>query len=465
MIAATTLNKFIPSPSLQRRLPVVCIGLLALYFCAKTIFFAFWGAGFVPPDEHHHLDVVQIYQSTPGLQIPNLPQYAKLGAIANEPWLYHAVVGKLMHVFSFVEAKHPLFIARAISLFFAFLYLVFFYLLAQRLLKSPWQVVVAFAIQTNLLMFTYIAAAVNYDTFSNLFSVAALYALFRAFESESLNDFLAFAIAIALGCLSKITVLPLAFLCTLSLLIYPVVYHRDPFYYFKSAWQQWPKSSSRQRQISLLLALVVIATFAANIRLWGVNIMNYKRLVPTCDQVYGHKRCMQAHSNFKRDQQLSQRKFDASRLLGVAPYAVHWSKLIVRRILGILAHRWFHPSKRHSRVVFGFFAIALLSALVPWRQRSWPLVYPMALFVAYCLILMLRVNYKTYLASGDISIAVQGRYIFPVIALGIIAFTGALCRRRPKHLEIWLAIAVVLFFMRIELPYFLANQQMTRFIR
>jgi drug/metabolite transporter (DMT)-like permease len=79
------------------------------------------------------------------------------------------------------------------------------------------------------------------------------------------------------------------------------------------------------------------------------------------------------------------------------------------------------------------------------------------LVVVYAVILMLAVNYPSYLQLHDIGAGIQGRYLFPVL----VPFYGLACYYVQKPLPApWLAAvagAVGAFFVWADFPYFMTH--------
>jgi hypothetical protein len=90
-------------------------------------------------------------------------------------------------------------------------------------------------------------------------------------------------------------------------------------------------------------------------------------------------------------------------------------------------------------------------------ELSHELLWVAAIAVTYGAVLMFGVNRRTYLETGLIDLAVQGRYLFPVLVpiAGFVAM--CLAQLAPSRLRLPLSLAVAGFFLYRDLPFFLLN--------
>ena len=139
--------------------------------------------------------------------------------------------------------------------------------------------------------------------------------------------------------------------------------------------------------------------------------------------------------------------------MGRTRYAGVWLSLMAERLFGVMGHRELYKS---GALAAGYALIALggLGALAV-RARSLSVHVRIAAAVAggYALILMQLVNYPIYSVTGLAVEAVQGRYLFPVLAplMGAAIIAGAGSLPRPARLP--LGIAIGIFFVLGDFPY------------
>ena len=81
----------------------------------------------------------------------------------------------------------------------------------------------------------------------------------------------------------------------------------------------------------------------------------------------------------------------------------------------------------------------------------------LAIFAGYTLVIMQYVNYATYQTSGVIVLALQGRYLFPVIFAGYALVAFYLTNFKSARLNIVVAVVVAAVFVLGEFPWFLRN--------
>jgi len=263
----------------------LAIGVCLAYFGARLLALAVAIDPSVPPDETTHVGRVLAYATTWGIPAPG-PENHALGLLGERPFLYYWVMARVHSLASLVfgDGLLPLRLANAALAFAtAVCGLRFVRVVAP---GQPLTHVVFLVLLTNTLMFTGVAASVSYDNGANLLGAAAFYHLARFCRDRDPRDLASLAIAAGLGCLAKRSFLPVA-----ALLAVGLAWHE------RRRLRQLPARAAGAGGLRVA-ALALVA--AANLWLYGGNLIEYGRLVPGFEQVVGAEAARQ-NRIFARD--------------------------------------------------------------------------------------------------------------------------------------------------------------------
>jgi hypothetical protein len=233
-------------------------------------------------------------------------------------------------------------------------------------------------------------------------------------------------------------------------------------------------------------------TLALSVALYGNNLLTYHRLEPHASQVLGPQQAMQ-YRIFARDHIVSEFRKDrisyedaakmalsiphegdragALELLRIAAiekqqpvprisrfrYASVWSEMMLGRIYGIMGHKSMIKNRNQLYLYYGIFILAAGLLVVNPRScgMAGNVVAVSFIFTFYALVLMQLVNYGIYYESGSLSKALQGRYIFPVLA-PIYALLACALMSPPRRGLRWFVLVIVGgIFLYGEFPFFL----------
>ena len=301
----------------------------------------------------------------------------------------------------------------------------------------------------NTLMFTFLSAMVNYDNLVNLFSVLSIFAVVKYIKNSSnLKYLFLWILLISLGAITKFTILPLAFI-EFVILVYVYIKDRP-----KIEWK------SKKIQIGIFVSILFIlpALF-----LHGGNILKYRTLTPTCDQIMSVEECM--YSPLFRRSVTMENEIDIFTMDGIEEvvrqrlspieYFLNWIFMMAQRIYGIMGHQsLFLPSFLYSIYVLiaGIFTILLVKN---WKKREMLDLYALILLLFYTFILAFVQNYKSYLITGNMGLALQGRYIFPVIFIYYILLVNSISLVRNKRVRSIVITFLIWIFIVGCIPFIL----------
>jgi hypothetical protein len=140
-------------------------------------------------------------------------------------------------------------------------------------------------------------------------------------------------------------------------------------------------------------------------------------------------------------------------------YAVYWWHTMIQGLMGIVGHRTMLKPAAWIAVYHTLFLAALLILVGTWRrhQPAASLAEAGIVFVAYALVLMWILNYPVYRQFYSPVLALQGRYLLPVIVpfygLTACAFSEPLRGR----LRILATVGLASFFIWGDFIYFLQH--------
>ncbi len=461
------------SERLWKALPHV----LLVYFAARLCFFALAISPAVPPDEVTHFGLVEAFSRA--LWIPeDGPATWSLGAIRGQPSLYYLVFGKLLRLNVLpIPDLVWLRLANALLAVGTVLYGLRWIDLFG---VSAWARVIFLVASTNLLMFSGLSASVSYDNLVNLLAAMSFFHLFRWLQERRPADLLWLLGVLLAGSLTKKTFLPLAAIQVGALLVW----------HTREGWSEIRPSTAWRPAGPLAIGGVVLVALlgVASAGLYGGNLLRYQRLDPGHGQVLGENALRnrvvardkiltdyrEGRISFEQAQKLAARIPHAAdrrstrallrvtrrvgdRRMNLPAYLTSWTRLMLERTFGYWGHRAIRPGRVHTGMAFGVLACAAVLLAVR-RARDGPrpgVAFAGLLAGAYAAVLFFAVNQPIYLRTGLPDLAVQGRYLVPMLVplSGVVAV--AWTDRLPDSVRRFAAPAVALFFLLGDLPFFL----------
>ena len=390
--------------------------ILLVVFAGTTVFLALrLERGIIPDEPSYHFPVSKLYATTWGIpaDTPETYQFRYLG---HRPFLYHWINGRILNaaqaIFPDLSDWRKLVLLRLTSVFYSLGTLLFTYKLAGEYIYNKWGQVFVVFLLANTLMFAFISSGVNYDNLVNLCCSAGLYFLTRVVKGKDFyrNSF-AWISIIAFGTLVKSTVLPLAAIMTLSWAVYIAINRKFINFNIRPNFQFY------------LTIFFLILLLIGNLAIYGVNTVKYGSLTPDCDQILTQEQC-ENNALFVRSQEIDSTKNSLTVqnvIEGEGPdpisyFSDYWVPSMSKMIFGITGHKRFNPPDLMISLYRLVFLASILSAFKFWKTPSYPLGSLYAVFAFYTLVLF-TTNYQTEMWSGFAHIAIQGRYIFPIIGI------------------------------------------------
>jgi hypothetical protein len=420
------------------------LALLILVFSGFTVFIAFNLQADIVPDEPFHFGVSRNFAATLGVPDPEPVTRSMGNYIRQNPYLAYWIYGRALNVFERIMPTasnwQQLVFLRLFNSLFSIGTLIFVYLLSKELIKNIWwQLLPVFAL-TNTLMFVLLSGGVNYDNPANMFCAAGAYFLVRVFKgSDFLSNSFLWMIFIALGTWTKETILPLA-------LVMAVVW--GIFVY-----QNWSKITFwpgiNLRTITLIIILTIV--LAANFSIYGMNIIRYQSVTPSCRDVYTDEFCLNTPLARRRAELALPEKptvLQAFRQGYPEPIRYGfdiWIRAMLMKIFGIMGgQESYYPINISYFHILFFWMMALM---VRYFRKTTFTFYSLIAIVGFYAITLFIKNYDTDLAYGFIQVAHQGRYIFPVIGIIFTLFSYGLFKVPNRWIKYPTLIVTLFLFI------------------
>ena len=438
--------------------------IVNILFIALLLIFIFFAAYFalklrrgIIPDEPAHLYMSQQFSTTLGIP-PNTDTSLTLGLenMNRKPFLYYWLNGRVLAflwlIWPAISDWQQLVFLRLTSIFYSVLSIIFCYKLAKEVIKSHWAHLLVVFMITSTLMFVFLSGGVSYDNFINLCCFAGIYYLVRVLKGKPFfSNSLGWLACIATGTLAKITVLPLAAIMGLLWLIFIA----------KNRHQINFRPDLNWKLISLLI--LVILLLGLNLSIYGVNLIKYRSPSPTCNEILTSEQCdlsvfvARAEKLNYPEKKLTLldviKKHKPDPLEYMADY---WFASMFMRIYGIMGHRAYYPDLIIT-IYRLFYFIVFLAAVCHWKKPTFVVGNLIAILITYTMVLFWT-NYNYELTTNFQHIAIQGRYLFPVIGI-LYTLMVYHITRIPNAFIRWLivAFALLLFFLGSPLAVFIRS--------
>jgi hypothetical protein len=364
--------------------------------------------------------------------------------IKHNPYLGYWVFGRILNIFDLISSSatehQQLIFLRVVNVGFSLGAVIFCYLLSKELIKNKWWQLLPVFMLTNTLMFVFLSGGVSYDNPVNLACFAAIYFLIRVLKGKSfVVNSLTWWICIFIASLIKYSILPLTLVMGVTWLIFLI--------------KNWKKLRIRpimNVKVIILLCLF-IGLFSLNLFLYSRNLIKFHSLTPSCLDTFSSEIC-QASSYAIREQELAlPEKLSLLQAIKqghpepVRYFFDEWAREMLKRIYGIMGHKNYFP------INIAYFHIAffwiLLLGFRYIKKPDFTRISLAAIFIFYMLVLV-AMNYNTELAYGfNKYIALQGRYLFPVIGIGYVLITHILTKTTNKVLRWGTLVALVGLFL------------------
>jgi hypothetical protein len=415
------------------------------WFAFQGIYYSTNIANDVSPDESYHYELSKLHLNSLNPKIKDTPETFYLGAISVRPYLYHFLMGKLLMLNIFNIA--PLIFLRLINVILGLISLYLTFLVAKEISDDKWVQILVLIIQTNILMYVFINSMVSYDNLINLISTGSFLVLLRFLKSYSRKYLILLLLTFFAGTLTKITYGPIVIIQIIILLRYfpDIIRHRKNLLAEPIGLKE------------TILFFLVIFLLGLNIELYGNNIAKYHQIQPKTESVIDKENALKYYGQAKRSDQLK-KTLNTRKLMSTKEYLIKYYFRTTETITGIMGHKNLF---RTTADIFCYTIILILSITIyfysmgkGYRNRHLNII---TFSIIFYIIIILYVNYKTYITYHLFGLALQGRYNFPVLSLITIFIAYNLLKPFSQKTKTIITITLTSFLVYNNYFWFLSH--------
>lgn len=393
----------------------------------------------VPPDENFHFNLIKLYAErsyTPF--ISNQEEYYWLGDVTRQgSVLFHYILSWPYRLLDSLPATYVYF--RFINIGFAVGSLLLIQRLAKQLGLSDFVANLSLFMLINTLMFVFLSAAISYDNPVIMLSLLSMVLLVSVMQNFRTVPFLFLVLVMLVASVVKFTFLPLALFIAVAL----TVYYRKSIGSKAHLVLKDVKANLFTKHMLILIPLLLISLIFAFER-YGTNLIEYNSVKVGCAEVHSTEECRKSPL-FRRGERVE--TMDREPSLSVPGFSFRWIITTKERIYGIFAHE---SMASLSLVSYGAWAVIGLMAVAFIRKYRWkgrPLDYLLLISLAYVAVVAVK-NFTAYMDHGIFGMALQGRYIFPVLPVLYLAgnhHAEKLFKGRSGVLSLYVALVLGVF--------------------
>ncbi len=425
--------------------------IILLVFTIFILFLAFKLRMGLSPDSFYHLEVSKAYSTT--LTRPqNTPDTYQWRDITRIAYLYFWLNGRILNINN--GLINEVLLLRIFNVLYSLGTVYVTYLFSKEIFKNRWKRLLPVFFLTNTLMFVFLSSSINYDNLANLLSVLSIFYFVKFVKSKiDIKYLLLMTLSLCIGTLTKYTLLPLALILVLVSIV-------DIF-----QKREFLKDIKYGKKIFILIPILFFAIL--NLELYGTNILRYGGLEPDCNQILTHEQCLQ-NGVYYRDNvtrqpiEINGIKDIANLILSgerVDPfrYFLKWLPNLTMKIYGIMADNSMYMPEYFWYMFIFVFLIAFILGILNFKKWNMVERYLIVVFLFYIGVLFFMQNYSMYLRFNHYYLALQGRYIFPVISIMYILFSKSFLFLKKRGLRYTILIGIGILFLYSCIPFFLEN--------
>jgi len=422
---------------------IVLLLLLAI-FSFYSIFLAINLRSGIIPDETYRFEVSTYYAETWGIP-DNVPiAYTSGDNLHRNPYLGYWLFGRVIRLTQLMKPdaneRQILVSLRIANWLFSLGTILFTYGLSKQVINNKWWQLLPIFLLTNTLMFVFLSGGVNYDNPTNMACAAGIYFLVRIINGKNfISNSLGWMISISLGSLMKYSVLPLALVMTIVWVIVLIKRRKEI------------NAHSLKDRKNILLIVIFTILIGLNLSLYGVNLIRFNSLIPSCQDTFPTDVCKSSFFGRRYEEMALPKKLTLIEAFKQGyPDPIRftfdiWIREMLKRIFGIMGEVNYFP------IVVSYFHVALYWLIFLGgryiKKPSLKILSMIGIFLFYALTL-LYMNYNSELVYGfNKFVALQGRYIFPVISIAFVLSTYILTKVSNKFIRFTTLGAMILLFL------------------
>ena len=406
--------------------------LTIIYFVVFGIFMVHTDG---QPDQVAHNYFSEKYSETWGIPDDD-PNTFRL--ITGQPYLYYWINGVVYKVFYSIfpsSTLRPIMMWRYFAVLLSVFTVLYTYSLSKNVTRNPFAGVLSAFFLSNTMMFVFMSGGLSYDILMNLAAIAAITHLVNIYMGKDFIKQTAFTgIWVVIGSLAKKQFLLLTLIIFLIWLFF-VIRNRK-------------KLSLNFNTKNIILSLAFIGCLSLFLSLYGVNIIRYSNLTPTCAQIMDSNVCRtyEYRYDYYFQASLQWMWFVRDTLSDPIRYALtYWIYKMFESIWGILSHYSFAPI--FSISLHGVLLIwALFLHFYHWRPKDKISTLLFTILLSYCGYVFLW-NYKTEVEFSFQHYGVTGRYLLPVLGVLLTLMTSSFLKIKSYLLKkATIAMSVMIYF-------------------
>ena len=391
------------------------VGVVLLVFTVCAGYFALRLHRGIIPDERGYFYLSTLFSTS--WRLPDITERSLalgLSEFDRLPYIYFWLNGRFLNFLSFIMPEvtewQQLVFLRLVNVFYSILTIYFSYQLAKEFIQKIWWRLLVTFLMSSTLMFVFLSGGVSYDNLANLCATAGTLFLVRALKGRRIiTDSLLWIIAIGLGILAKKTILPLAL----------VMFVLWVFFIFKNRRQVNLKSEFNWK-FTLITAFALIV-LGLNVSLYGVNLVKYLEPIPDCTDLLPQEQCdLSVYERRAKEMGFPEEKLtlrdviEQQKTNPINYIDEYWFNRMLKTVYGIMGHKSYYPPliATFYRLLYLF---VFILAIKYWQKREYAFYALVIITLSYILAIMIS-SYNEELMSDFRHVAVQGRYLFPILA-------------------------------------------------
>ena len=212
------------------------------------------------------------------------------------------------------------------------------------------------------------------------------------------------------------------------------------------------KNILSQKNIIFLIPLLYL-----NFQLWGVNLVKYKTLMPSCEQITSHETCLQ-NQLYNRNFKLREKAQSTKKRMNVSDYLSFFQNRMLSTIYGIFAHKSIvrkNQDLTFYKLIFSIATISFIRKIKPKKNLVDLILFLYSFFFVSSMILVIR---SVYAWSNVPDLGAQGRYLFPIIIpFYYLVSKYLLLITNNKIIKFSIFLIVACYFIGNSFPCFIKN--------
>lgn len=419
--------------------------LVFLIFTSQTIFFVVYLRKYIGPDEAYHYNVSLAYSKVFGIP-QNSPETFLYGDITRIPFLFYWLSGRFINIANILKIDSFI-LLRFLSLLYSLVTMFFVWLISKDVIKEKYYRVLPVFMLASTMMFSFLGAVISYDTMVNMFLVISFWSLLLYLKQDihKAKYVFVWTTTSLLACATKLSALPFVFL---GFLVISFLTLKNKIKFLEGLSK--PKT--------IFSIIIICSFFFINFYTYGMNILKYHKLVPVCSQVMQHEECLNNHIYQRSldygDAAIQSREGKRIRELLLTDERMNpfdfffdWEASITPRLYGIFSHTSVVFPRNFSFVYTVIFLLLMIPFIRYVKKTDGQILISFFLMLGYVLILAYLTHYDSYLKMNSLNIAMQGRYLLPIIPAAYLVMVWSLTRIRNDGLKKLILIVILLIFL------------------